>query len=418
MLAGTGSAVYSQCSALSRPEGVCTVIAGGPGTDAATAALLNGVACHVLDFDDTCYAGIVHGTAVVLPAVMAVAQEVNATGTQLLEAYVAGVETVYALGLALTDSLYERGYWATATLGVIGAVAGAAKLLGLDAIGITNAIRLAANVPVGLRVTHGSSGKPYLCGVAAKLGVESAYAAKVGIQGQSGTFERRRGFASTHNGGLICVEALARLGSRFALIDPGVAFKLRPMCSATQAAIEAVIALRTQGDFQASEVRSVECHGSPLVVTSLPYHTPQQPSEAQFSMTFAIACTLLHGDVRLEHLDSATLKDRALLQLMERVSLHEDATLTPAGEALAFPEPAHVEITLHDGRRFQHSVLAATGMPRQPATDAHLQTKFMDCAMRAIGALQAGELWNRARRIEDVARVRQLFNGLLPPGRA
>ena len=417
MLAGSRSAAFGRCATMPRPTGACTVV-DGSATDAPAAAFLNGVACHALDFDDTCYAGIVHGSAVVLPAVLAVAQEVNATGEQLLEAFVAGVETVYALGLALTDSLYERGFWATATLGVIGAAAGAAKLLCLDANALAHAIRLAANVPVGLRATHGSSGKPYLCGVAAKLGVEAAYAARAGIHGQPDTFERPRGFASTLNGGLLRRGALDALGERYVLVDPGIAFKLRPMCSATQAAIEATMALRTQAGFQVEDVQSVVCRGTSLVVTSLPYNRPSQPSEAQFSMPFSIACTLLHGDVRLNQLDEGTLSDKALTQLMERIELQEDSTLVPSEAAVACPEAACVEITLHDGRRLQHTVMAATGMPQQPATEQQLQAKFMDCAMRATGALEAGELWNRARRIEDVARVRQLFHGLLETGRA
>src|SRR5690606_31118430 len=119
----------------------------------------------------------------------------------LLAGFVAGVETENALGLALTDSLYERGCWTTATLGVIGAAAGAAKLLRLAPDAVAHAIRLAANMPLGLRATHGSSGKPYLCGMAARLGVEAALAAAAGIQGQAGTFERRRGFAHALNDG-------------------------------------------------------------------------------------------------------------------------------------------------------------------------------------------------------------------------
>ncbi|VFR47705.1 MmgE/PrpD family protein [plant metagenome] len=417
MLAGACSPVFAQCAALPRPPGNCIVIDGSSSTDAATAALLNAVACHALDFDDTCYAGIVHGTATVLPAVLAVAQEVGASGEQLVEAFVAGVETVYALGLALTDSLYERGFWATATLGVVGAAAGAAKLLGLNAEGVAHAIRLAANVPVGLRATHGSSGKPYLCGVAAKLGVESAYAAKAGIQGQAGTFERRRGFAFTHNAGVLRREALDELGTSYRLLDPGIAFKLRPLCSATQAAIDATIALRSQEGFLAEDVESVTCRGTSLVVTSLPYHAPATPNEAQFSMNFAIACTLLHGDVRLDHLTSRTVADASLMHLMQRVQLHEDTTLVRPEAALMCPEAASVEIELRDGRRLQRTVMAATGMPQQPATEQQLQSKFMDCAMRVLGALEAGELWNRIRRIEEVSKARLLFDGLLPTGR-
>src|SRR5450830_1641918 len=188
MLAGTGSAVVQAIAKLPQYAGTCAIAGKTEHTDAASAALRNGTACHAWDFDDTCYAGIVHGTAVVLPAVLAVAQEVGATGAQFLEAFIAGVEVEYALGGALTDSLYERGHWATTTLGVIGAAAGVAKLHQLSVAQTAVAIRLGANIPLGLRAIRGSTGKPYLCGMAAKLGIEVVDAAVAGIEVQADIF--------------------------------------------------------------------------------------------------------------------------------------------------------------------------------------------------------------------------------------
>lgn len=409
MLAGSTTAVFAQSAMLPRLAGECCLADGSARVDARSAAQSNGAAGHALDFDDTCYAGIVHGTAAVLPAVLAAAQEADADGARLLEAFVAGVETEYALGVALTDSLYERGFWATATLGVIGAAAGAAKLLGLDARATANAIRLAANQPMGLRVTHGANAKPYLCGVAARTGVEAAYAARAGIAGQPGTFERPRGYAGALNGGVLDTRAIEMLGSRYALVDPGVAFKLRPMCSAMQAAVEAVIALRAEHDWTAAQVESVICHGTSLVVASLPYRYPSQPGEAQFCMPFAIACTLLHGDVRIEHLNDATLADPILQRLMQRVQLLEDQTLAPPGQACACPEAARVEIRLADGRCLSHTVLAAEGMPQRPASEHTMHEKFMACALYALAPEQARALWDFLQRLEHQPGVRRLL---------
>lgn len=418
MLAGSATEVFTQCASLPRQAGPCELANGSRSADVCAAALLNGTAGHALDFDDTSYAGIVHGTAVVLPAVLAVAQDCGADGARLLEAFVVGVETEYALGLALTDSLYSRGFWATATLGVIGAAAGAAKLLDLDIATTAHAIRLAANQPIGLRATHGASGKPYLCGVAARNGVEAAYAARAGIKGQPGTFERPRGYADTLNGNTFDLEAIEKLGTRFALLDPGIAFKLRPMCSATQAAIEAVIALRTTHPWAVEQIASIHCHGTHLVVTSLPYATPSRVSEAQFSMPFAIACTLLHGDVQLSHLADATLADPALQQLMQRVTLKEDSNLVAPEHALSCPEAVRVEVRLTDGRRLSHTVLAATGMPQQPAAEQVMRDKFMACVARTHPPEQALALWHRLTHLEQITDLRHLLHLTDTPGRA
>lgn len=417
MLAGSATPVYAQASTLVQHGGACCLADGQGSAGAASAAQLNGVACHALDFDDTSFAGIVHGTAVVLPAVLAVAQETGASGTQLMEAFIAGVEVEYALGLALTDSLYERGFWATATLGVIGAATGAARLLRLDTQATANAIRLAANQPIGLRATHGANGKPYLCGVAARAGVEAAYAARAGIAGQPGTFERARGYASTLNGGVLALRAIEALGTRHALLDPGIAFKLRPMCSAMQAAVEAAITLRADHGWTHGQVTSIRCHATPLAVASLPYRTPTQPSEAQFCMPFAIACTLLHGDVRIEHLDDATLANPALRQLMQRVELLEDTALVPREHALRYPEAARVEIGLDDGRLLSHTILAATGMPDRPASEQVLRDKFLDCATRVLPPAPAQALWDRLRHLEYDTSVRGLLSAAVSAGR-
>ena len=104
-----------------------------PGLAPEAAAHCNAVAAHVLDYDDTCYDGIVHASAAVWPAVLACGEASGATGERLFEAFVAGVECEYALGRAFGDELYFKGWWTSGLLGSIGAAAGAAKALGLDA---------------------------------------------------------------------------------------------------------------------------------------------------------------------------------------------------------------------------------------------------------------------------------------------
>lgn len=414
MLAGAMSKAYSQVAEMPRPDGLCAVVDTRSKTDAGTAALLNGTACHALDFDDTSYAGIVHATAVVLPAVLAAAQETDASGRQLLEAFIAGVEVEYALGLAVTDSLYVRGHWTTATLGVVGAAAGVSKLLGLTQEGIADALRIAANMPIGLRGTHGSTAKPYLCGVAARLGVEAAHAARVGIHGQPGTFEGGRGFAQTLNEGALDSGAFERLGASFSLVSPGVAIKLRPLCSATQAAIEAVTLLMDETGVRRDDIQSVVCYGTSLVVACLPHTRPVNTSQAQFSMQFALACALLHGRVSLDHLKDDIVTDSQMKQWMERVELKLDASLVPADELAACPEAARVEFILRDGRRLEKTVLAATGMPQKPVSQKQLFEKFMDCATRRAGVIEAQALWECLRHIENLPKTRSLISDLVP----
>ncbi|HFK3156638.1 TPA: MmgE/PrpD family protein, partial [Citrobacter sedlakii] len=393
MLAGSTSNIFRQLNSRHTSAGHCSVAGNKIRTDAQTAALLNGVACHAYDFDDTSYAGIVHGTAVILPAVLAMSQELGVTGTQFLESFIVGVETEYTLGLAVTESLYERGFWATTTLGVIGAAAGVARLLSNNPQLIANAIRLAANMPVGLRAIHGTNGKPYLCGMAAKLGVEAAFAAYEGISGRKHTLNGKFGFASTCNGERLLLPFVQSIGNRYTLIDPGVAFKLYPLCSATQAAIEAALWLRTQYNFNTEEIDHITCKGTDLVINSLPYFSPATATEAQFSMQFAISCALLNRDISFEHLNYETISHSEMKVLMKHIKLVADSSFLPPEESTACPEASQVEIHLRDGTVLSKAVFAATGMPQHQATKGQLFDKFKKCTKLASIDIDIDLLW-------------------------
>jgi 2-methylcitrate dehydratase PrpD len=99
------------------PSGYSTVFGGATRSTATAAAFSNGTCAHALDFDDNCYAGVVHGSAVIAPASLAVAQLVNATGQEMLTAFIAGSECEYALGAASQNVLYAKGWWTTGVLG-------------------------------------------------------------------------------------------------------------------------------------------------------------------------------------------------------------------------------------------------------------------------------------------------------------
>jgi len=397
-IAGRATDVFGRCSALVRSP-----------HDVSSAAFMTGVAIHALDYDDTCYAGIVHGTAAVLPAVLAVCEHLDGDGQLLLESFVAGVEALYAIGDAVTDSFYTSGHWSTTALGILGATCGAAKAFGLDAAQTAHALRLAANMPLGLRASHGSNAKPYLNGVAARLGVEAALAARAGIEGSPGTLEGRFGFAAVQNAGIWHDERLGRLGQTWGLIDPGIAIKRHPLCSAAQAAIEATIALRAAHAITPEDVVSVDCRATALVVNCLTYPTPETIAQAQFSMSFAIACAIAFGDVGLAHLRVDVLRSAAVAQLITRVGLREDRALVPPEQLTQAPEGAAVTMTLSDGRVVTHTVLAAAGMPSRPLTREHLTAKFFDCAQfGGVDTQRATVLAQQLQNVARIAHVRQL----------
>ena len=225
MLAGGAHpSVRALAAAAARGEGRAALATGGR-ADAEAAALVNGAAAHVWDFDDTSYTGIMHGSAVVLPAGMALAQEVSSGAGALRRAFVAGSEVAYALAELCTHDHYFQGWWSTVTLGLTGATAAAGYLLELDEDAMTSAIGLAAVASGGGKAVLGTDAKPLLVGDAARRAVTLARAAKAGLTGPEDAFENERGFLKLLNRGVAREAELETIGRRWRLCDPGLLFK-------------------------------------------------------------------------------------------------------------------------------------------------------------------------------------------------
>lgn len=367
--------------ALARGEsasGVCSLLIAGDRVGPLAAAELNAAASHALDFDDTCYAGIAHGSAVIWPAVLAAAQLEGASGARAAEAFIAGAEAAYALGKALGNAIYlEHGWWTTAYLGAVGAAVGCADLLGLSATQARDAICLAASGSIVVRALLGSHAKPYRCGAAARDGLRAVLAAREGVEGPASVFEHRLGVIAALNGGAFDCSRLARLGSEWSLTTPGVAFKRFPVCSAAQAAAQATIELVDEARAQPDEIDAIVCAVPSLVTLSLIYPAPQSPSQAQFSLQFAVACAALRGGIAPAHLTRATLDDAAMRAMMARV---RHVTRDDLGFAGDEPEGASVTLRLFDGRELVRRIGAARGMPGDPISDQELCAKFVSNA--------------------------------------
>ncbi len=366
---------------------------GGGGLVSAGAAFANGVAAHADDLDDTCYVGIAHGSAVVLPAVLAAGQAAGANGREVLDAFIAGSEAVYAVGRAMGDSLYFKGFWNTGVLGAVGAAAGAARVARLGPDETAHAMAIAATQVTGLRACLGRLVKPVMAGRAAETGVTAALLAGMGIDGPLTVLEGDNGWAKVLNDGRIDPTAMDRLGKPPVLVEPGVAFKMYPVCSAAQAAVETVCELLREAGLGGEAVERVVCDVTPLVHISLRYPQPQTPAEAQFSMPFAVGCALVYGVLTPDQLTPAVLAEPALQSAMGRVEMRLDPDMAADPKAMElYPEGARVTVTLRNGQVLTRFRGVCTGMPSQPMPDAMLHAKFHACADAVIGPAAATRL--------------------------
>ena len=349
------------------------------------AALINGTVGHALDFDDTSYTGIMHGSTVVLPAALAAAEFANADGRRFLESYVVGAEVAYAVGLLCTTSHYYKGWWATATLGAFGAAAAASKAMDLSELQTTIALSLAGIQACGLKVLLGTDAKPYLAGRAAAIGVEAALLASSGYNAPSAIFEDRYGFIQVLNDGVVNNDGIDKLGIDWRLINPGIFFKQYPVCSAAHAAVELTQHLLEKNKLQSKSIQKVICEVPPLVALSLIYDKPRTLEEARFSLPFAVGTMLASGQLGIENLTNEALVNRQIQMEMSKVEMRRVDSL----QNTEAPECARITLLTDDGRELTGYLGDPMGMPTNPMSDDQIHDKFLRCT--AVGGMLSNQ---------------------------
>ena len=380
--------------------GAATVIGSPARLSPVGAALVNGTVGHVLDFDDTSYTGIMHGSTVVFPAALAAAESAGADGRRLLEAFVAGSEVTYAVAILCGHGHYHKGWWSTATFGTIGAAAAAAKALDLSVGQTACALSLASLQSGAQKAAFGTDAKPYLAGQAAAAGVESALLASGGLSAPRSALEGRNGFIRVLNDGVADYEGIEKLGKQWRLVDPGIFFKRYPVCSAAHAATEVTQRLMDNHGLKAESIRQVVCEVPPLVATSLVYDIPGNLQEAQFSMPFAVGTMLARGRLGVEELTEEAISNPGVRSCMSKIEMRRVDSL----EDEEAPEGARVTLVIDGGGEISDYLGVPMGMPGNPMSDEQLYDKFLRCA--AVGGLEqdrANALLNYMANLESAS---------------
>jgi 2-methylcitrate dehydratase PrpD len=375
-----------------------TVIGRTEGATMAYAALLNGFAAHLLDYDDTFNPGetTVHGSAPVWPVIFALAERTAVSGALALTAFVAGFETQCRLGLAAGDEHYEIGWHVTGTVGHVGAAAAAGRLLGLPAPELTQALGSAGTQAAGLKAVYGTDGKPLHAGKAAMDGLLSAVMADEGITSSLAILEGVRGFLAVMSPDPHPDRLVDGLGERWLL--PSNGYKPYPNGSLTHPAMDAVLSLRAEHGFGADDVIAVRATVNPKAATTTGRVNPRTGLEAKFSMTHGVAVALVARRPRLSDFADPAAVDPVIVALRDLVDVRPDATV---GKRAAV-----VTVDLADGASVTCRVDDNKGSPGNPMSDDDLSDKFGDNAAPILGVERAAEVlaacWS-VDKFDDVA---------------
>lgn len=367
---------------------------------AATAAWINGTAAHAVEFDDIFRDAVYHPGVPTIAAALAVAEDAERSGRELLQAVVVGYEISTRIGAAVQPSHY-RFFHTTGTVGSFGSAAAGAFLLAPgDTDVMRNALATAASFAAGLQQAFRSEAmtKALHGGHAAAAGVTAALAAAQGVTGAADMLEGEVGFGAAMSSGPDWQRAVDGLGERYNITQ--VTQKTHGCCGHTFAAIDALLLLRGElGPGWLHRVRAIEVETYQVALDVTGNTDPRTPQQARFSLPYVLAQAWLHGSVRLAAFGEARLGDAVTRELMKRVTLKADPALT-AG----FPSQraARVRLTLDDGRSFEQFAPYRRGDPEAPLSDQELDAKFEELATPVIGPDAAQALRERLWRLEEL----------------
>ncbi|MDO8957325.1 MAG: MmgE/PrpD family protein [Deltaproteobacteria bacterium] len=342
---------------------------------AANVALGLGTMIHSFDFDDYHNAKL-HPGAVVVPAALTMAEREGSSGKEFLTAMVAGYETMIRISLATgPGASRQKGWHLTGTCGTFGAAAATGKLLHLEPQGMASALGMAGTQSAGLWAftADGSESKRFHPGRSAQSGIIAALLAKRGYRGPTQILEAKDGGFCQATSDFFNLDRLTSgLGKKFEAED--VVLKPYSCCGSLHSTIDATRALAQTHKIKLQEVAKIRVHNSQVVKLQCGFeYEPMGPLQAQMSLQYCTAISLLDGQVLVDQFKEERLADPKVIDLARRVEF----VLDPEIDAI-YPErfASKVEIVLKDGQSLWRRVDYPKGSPENPMTTDEIEDKF------------------------------------------
>lgn len=375
-------------------SGAISVIGRRERGDVPNAAFVNAMTANYFDFDDTHDSTVIHPTAPVLAAALAVGELERVSGAALLESLILGIEVACRIGKAVSPMHYARGWHITSTCGVFGAAAATARLLGLDARKVWMALGIAASQSAGNIENLTYFPKNASVGNAARNGVMAAYLAREGCEAAPAAIEGRFGWARTMGDRISVEQAADGLGTDWELFNN--TYKPYPTGVVFHAAIDASLKLRDR-------------IAQPLAVTEIVLAGHQllsdrgdrivfTPGDARVSAQHCIAATLVRGRCTLAEYDENAVADPDIAALRSKVRIEVDRQV-PLGAAV-------LRVLLGDGSIDEVRQDNALGSLARPLGDHDLRQKFLqNCQFGGWEPTNlVGQIWD-IDRFDDITPV-------------
>jgi 2-methylcitrate dehydratase PrpD len=413
-----GQLVRQHLGDLNLGTGTSTVIGTRMKIAPRFAAFANGVGIHADDYDDTqlavatdrVYGLLTHPTAPALPAALAVAEAVGASGAEAMLAYHLGVEVECKISEAINPRHYQTGFHSTATCGTFAAASAASRLMRLSEEATCRALSIAGSQSAGLRENFGTMTKPFHAGRSSESGVAAAQFASYGWTATDRILEAPRGFFSAAGGGYDANAIAGKLGKPWTFAEPGVSIKPHPSGSLTHPGMTEMLRLMRENRIQAKDVVRVRVGTNHNMPNALIHHRPTNELQAKFSMEFCMAILLLEGRAGLNEFTDEVVLRPDVQKMIGKIDFVVDQEAEAAGY---HKMTTIIDIELAGGRKISGRADFGKGSPAMPMTYNDVADKFRENAEFAKFPKQrADEVVAMVRELESLPSISVLMSAL------
>jgi len=371
-------------------------------TDILNAAALNAMAANVFDFDDTHIPTIIHPTAPVASAILALSEAQIISGKEFLRALVLGMEIECRIGNAISPMHYNRGWHITSTCGVFGSAMAAGKLLGLSAQQLNWALGSASAQASGLVETLGTMSKSMSVGNAARNGLLSAILAEQNFTGPDFPLDGERGFLRVFGENPKLEDLVSDLGSRWEILNN--TYKPYPCGVVLNPVIQACLELHSRHTLLATDIQSIEyieLIGNPLLRQRTDRPAIRSGRESQVSAQHAVGVCLIRGKAGLPEFSDEAVGDLSVRAVGEKLRFIDDESMSVDAVKLGF-KLKNQTVTVVE-------IAHAKGSISDPLSDFALEQKLRELAAYGKPGYQAQALIEQIWTIETMSDVSQLM---------
>jgi len=380
--------------------GNCSVIGENIKLSSPNAALVNATSAHALDFDDNYRHAITHPSAVLVPALLALAEENNFGIKDVIDAYIVGLEIQARIGKFVNPQHYSAGWHSTSTVGVIGSAAACAHLLKLNKEQTLNCISISSSMASGTKKQFGTLTKPFHAGMASQNGIIAAYLAKNGLNACAEPITGVWGFIDlfTDENTDITEDIF---DDELMIIKYGLSPKRFPCCGSIHKTLDGILELMEEHSLKTDSVKRIETTVPKINFNNLKYNEPVTEAEAKFSMHYCVAVILNTGKL--------SLSDFTLEAINERKEIRDSLKHIKMIEKDDCDNYSHdINIYLNNGAVIGTTVVNTKGLKELPFTTEERKSKFYDCVAEHLNSKDKDDLYNYLLNLEFLDSINNI----------